>query len=161
MQARKKMTLGIVGVLAVALAFALLPASKAHAAQPVTQRHVDDFTITLSCSGGELLFRQIVRETDRAYYDADGSWIRQATFIQDVVTLTDPNTGESFSATWTWGLTFLPDSVSTVGLTARVTIPGEGLVAIDTGRIVFDRATGQTIFDRGPSDYPNLCRVFS
>jgi len=97
----------------------------------------------------------------RIYYDSQGAIVRQETFVRDDATLTDPVTGQSFSAIWTWKLTFLSDSVSVVGLNARVTIPGRGLVAIDTGRIVYDRATGQTIFERGPSEYPDLCQVFS
>jgi hypothetical protein len=43
--------------------------------------------------------------------------------------------------------------VTIVGLPFRLFIPGAGIVLRDAGKIVFDPATGEVLFDAGPNPY--------
>jgi hypothetical protein len=44
------------------------------------------------------------------------------------------------------------ETVTTIGSIFRITIPGQGIVAQDTGIITFDAATGEILFEGGPHE---------
>ena len=54
--------------------------------------------------------------------------------------------------------------VATSGLRFRLTVPGEGVVLLSAGRVVFDER-GELVFQAGPrpvgGDYLRLCEVFA
>jgi hypothetical protein len=55
-----------------------------------------------------------------------------------------------------------PLTVAVIGIVTRVVVPGEGPVFVHLGRIVFDAATGEVVFEAGRHDdfadlLPALC----
>ena len=44
------------------------------------------------------------------------------------------------------------ETVTTIGSLYRITIPGQGIVAQDTGIITFDSVTGEVLFEGGPHE---------
>jgi hypothetical protein len=57
------------------------------------------------------------------------------------------------------------ETVSTIGSIFRIVIPGQGIVAQDTGIITFDLATGEVLFEGGPHEVfhgeADLCALLS
>lgn len=48
--------------------------------------------------------------------------------------------------------TFSDNTRTEMGLSIAYRVPGQGLILINTGRLVLDRATGDVIFSAGPHD---------
>ena len=139
----------------------LIVSGRAGATAPVTTRMTTKYNLVQDCPDFQIDFRQVIDETVLRFLDTNGVTVRQETIIHDAATFTNTSTAKSYSAIWSWSLTFRPEvTVSVSGVIFRLAIPGQGLVAIDAGRIIYDWATGSTIFDKGPTDrYPNLCAV--
>jgi len=94
--------------------------------------------------------------------------------------VTNLGNGQSLDDNGTWKDTFVFDegfdtpgddarfgniaSIDTTGSIFRITVPGQGIVAQDTGKIVFDPDTGEVFFLAGPHEVffggPNvLCPI--
>lgn len=60
------------------------------------------------------------------------------------------------NGTWKDTLTFDEDgnllTIDTTGSIFRITLPGQGIVAQDTGKILFDPVTGEKLFEAGPHE---------
>jgi hypothetical protein len=61
---------------------------------------------------------------------------------------------------------FLSDTVVRLGLVYNYTVPGAGVVLLETGRVVFDLATGDVLFEAGPhqvleGDTEAFCSYFA
>jgi hypothetical protein len=147
-----------IGALGFVLVAALLPVPTAGAAKPITTVDSFDRTFTFQCPQGfTLIERYQGTETIRRF--ADG---RQHTAVRLVSEFTNGSSGETLTAITPSLYTFTADTVSVVGVTFRLTVPGEGTISLDAGRLVYDRQSGTTIFDSGPSDgRPNLCVVLT
>jgi hypothetical protein len=144
-------------VLAVALA---LPAS---AAPPQRQDIPSvDFDDPFVCGGDPVIhvsyttsFRLVT------WTDKHGNVIRDATFAPRTrVVLTDVSTGRSLSGTSPaiFRTTFAPDgsviSLSATGLNAAITIPGQGVILLDTGKITWAGGFGGPItVESGPHQW--------
>lgn len=140
------------------LAIGLLAAHPAGAEPPITTVTTFDRTFTFACPQGFTLIEHYQgTETIRRF--RDGS---QQTHIRLLSEFTNDVTGERLRSVTPSLFTFSLDTISVVGVTFRVNEPGEGIVSLAAGRLVYDRETGTTVFDSGPSDSrPNLCRVLS
>ena len=73
-------------------------------------------------------------------------------------TVTNLSNFQSFDDNGTWKntLTFDEDgnllTIDTTGSIFRITLPGQGIVAQDTGKILFDPVTGEKLFEAGPHE---------
>lgn len=139
-----------------AAAFATAPPAAADA--PVTTLSTFERTTTLDCPQGFTLVERY-EGTERTRLLDDGT---QQTHVRVTAQFTNAASGESLTSVTPFLITARPgETVSFVGTTFRVVAPGEGAVAVDAGRLVFDWS-GDVIFERGPSDAaPNLCALLS
>jgi hypothetical protein len=108
----------------------------------------------LVCDGTELLSSYSRSVVGKRFYDADGNLL-QRHFREsfDNGTLRNPDTG--LVALWTQHDTVIDNlavpgdlatgTESVSGLDSRVWLPGGGTILTDTGRLVFDLATGELI----------------
>ncbi len=152
-------------IVALVLATAAVPA---FAAPPettteetiITNEPLTDFEgNTLDCAdfGAAYPFNMIENavRTDRVttYVDKQGNPIRTQVHVKYTGSLTNSVTGYSVSDT--------PDSfmlvfdhrdqtLTVVGLTWSINLPGEGHVVLNAGRLVFDPTTGEVMFMAGP-----------
>lgn len=73
-------------------------------------------------------------------------------------TVTNLSNLQSFDDNGTWKDTFTFDedgnllTIDTTGSIFRITMPGQGIVAQDTGKILFDPVTGEKLFEAGPHE---------
>jgi hypothetical protein len=145
--------LSVANITVALLGATLVATSMAQADAPVTTTTTFDRTFTFPCPQGfDLISRYTGSETIRRF---DGT---QQTEERLVSSFTNSISGETLTSVTPWVITFRPDTVSFVGVTFRLNEPGVGLVAIDAGRVVYDRQTGEVILEDGPADTrPNLC----
>lgn len=140
--------LGVVALLAL-----VVPAV---AQRPVTQTVTDSgtFVVAENCPGGYdvvITWNNTIRMT--TFYDAAGEIVRVVSHVDGSGTISNSVTGytlEGGSPTveTTWMRPRNPglDSGDTVkvGLYLKNTVPGEGIVLLDAGRVVFDAAGNPT-----------------
>lgn len=136
------------------VAAALAAAPPAAAAAPVAMTSFDR-TTALGCPQGFTLVERYEGIERTRLFD-DGT---QHTHVRVTATFTNATSGASLTP---FLITARPGkTVSFVGATFRVVVPGEDAVAVDAGRLVFDWS-GDVIFDQGPSDAaPNLCALLT
>jgi len=140
-----------------AVAFALLTLPVAvSAAPPVVETFHDEgsFAFAGPCPNGVTLigtFTEDVRVT--TFFDQAGTPVRAQIKVNRVGVVTNPETGESVEnpSHQTIIVDLVEGTVAQVGLTFSATVPGEGVVFHDVGRVVFD-AAGTPIFEAGPHD---------
>ena len=144
----------------VAAAFAVLALPLlAAAAPPVIQTFHDEgsFAFAGPCPNGVTLvatFTEDVRVT--TFFDEAGDPVREQIKVDFVGVVTNPATGESAEnpSHHTIIVDLVEGTVTEVGLVFKATVPGEGAVILDLGRVVFD-AAGDVIFEAGPHDVLN------
>ena len=137
-------------------AFALLALPLlAAAAPPVIQTFHDEgsFVFAGPCPNGVTLvgtFTEDVRVT--TFFDKEGNPVRELIKVDYVGVVTNPETGESVeNPSHTTIIVDLVEGTETqVGLIFKATVPGEGVVFHDVGRVFFD-AEGNVTFS-GPHD---------
>ena len=140
-----------------AVAFALLTLPVAvSAAPPVVETFHDEgsFAFAGPCPNGVTLvgtFTEDVRVT--TFFDEAGTPVRAQIKVDVVGVVTNPETGESVEnpAHTTVFVDLVEGTETQVGLVFSATVPGEGVVFHDVGRVVFD-AAGNVIFEAGPHD---------
>jgi hypothetical protein len=138
----------------VAVAGVLAVAAPAPAQPPVTETLIDSGTDAISCPGGyDVVFRWNNTIKMTTFYDAEGDVSRVVTHVYGSGTISNSVTGytlEGGSPTieTTWMRPQNPQLDSgdkvVVGLYLKNAVPGEGIVLLDTGRIVFDAAGNPT-----------------
>jgi len=95
------------------------------------------------------------------WVDRDGTVLRDATFaLRSRVVLTDTATGKSLSgiSPAIFRTAYNADgsiaSLTVTGLNAAITLPGQGRILLDTGRIVWEGGfMGPTLFEAGPHEW--------
>ena len=142
-------------LVAVAVALLALPVAVS-AAPPVVEtfHNEDSFAFAGPCPNGVTLigtFTEDVRVT--TFFDQAGTPVRAQIKVNRVGVVTNPETGESVEnpSHQTIIVDLVEGTVAQVGLTFSATVPGEGVVFHDVGRVVFD-AAGTPIFEAGPHD---------
>lgn len=133
-------------------------AASAVAAKPdVTKIPIDETNI-INC-GGYQLEESVQGTITIRSFSQDGELVREITAYSLVHTFTNPDTGESVR-TPDVGIDFVrleedgSFTVAIIGIVGRITIPGEGLVVADLGRIVLffespDDEEPDVVFDAG------------
>ena len=143
---------------AVAVALLTLPVAVS-AAPPVVETFHDEGSSAFAgpCPNGVTLvgtFTEDVRVT--TFFDKAGTPVRAQITVNFVGVVTNPETGESVEnpSHQTIIVDLVEGTEAQVGLIFSATVPGEGVVFHDVGRVVFD-AAGDLIFEAGPHDVLN------
>ncbi len=146
----KKLVLAV--ALAVPLAFAAVASADAPAIEQQTlHRSIPNF---IQCPGFTVAGEFDVERTVMTFVDQNGTPIRQVIHVHFVGTLTNTSTGKSIPDEGNQIVTTdLVTGTSTVDGRVRVTtVPGEGAILFQVGRVVRD-AAGNVIFFAGQNDF--------
>ncbi len=139
----------------------LLTTTPAFATKPVVTDTFED-TITdavlATCGTGDAAFdiieNAVVTGIEKTFYDRDGTPVRSQLHFTYAGTLTNVRTGESFSDRpdpQLYVFDFADETLTVTGLIFSINVPGEGVVALDAGKIVFDAANDfEILFQSGP-----------
>lgn len=108
-------------------------------------RHYEDFAV---CEGYNVTGDFDVTRRDVTYFDNGGTPIRVDLFIHYDGTLPNSMTGKSLSDKGDFknSLDLTQGTVTVTGGLRHTTVSGLGIVVQETGRIVFDDATGGMLF---------------
>ena len=147
-------------LLGVAATFAVTAVATAAKPDMVTDR-VDD-TNTIQCDGFTLSDHVFGTVKHRFWDDGAGNPVRELNSISLRHVTTNPTTGESITTrdVGVDSIRFSPDGSATlaiIGLVGRIVVPGQGLVAANTGRLVLffegpDDEEPDVIFESGQKD---------
>ncbi len=146
----KKLVLAV--ALAVPLAFAAVAAADAPTIEQQTlHRSIPNF---IQCPGFTVAGEFDVERTVMTFIDQNGTPIRQVTHVHFVGTLTNTSSGKSIPDEGNQIVTTdLVTRTSTTDGRVRVnTVPGEGAILFQVGRVVRD-AAGNVIFFAGQNDF--------
>ena len=144
-------------ILGIALTLAMLATAAPAQAERLTHTtEAFHFTGTVDpwfeCDGFHLIldYDAVVRVTE--YFNADGDLVRARTYGHGSGTFYNSETGESNtgSSPQIYFDDFVAGTTTIVGRLNHNNLPGEGNVALDAGRIVFDMETGEVLFSAGP-----------
>lgn len=96
----------------------------------------------------------MVTGIEKTFYDRNGNPVRSQLHFTYTGTLTNSRTGQSFSDRpdpQLYVFDFEDQTLTVTGLIFSINVPGEGVVALDAGKIVFDSANNfEIIFQSGP-----------
>jgi hypothetical protein len=147
---RKLMLAVVLGVLV-----ALISISVASADQPVFAGPFTFSSTVLVADCGAFLvldhFTGVVRF--QLLFDKDGAPVRFFLDFSGTDTFTNSVTGKGFTEKFHYRQIVDIDTSTNVGVAVNLTIPGEGAVLQDVGRIIFDLATGEVLFEAGKFEY--------
>jgi len=146
----KKLVLTV--ALALPLAFAAVASADAPSIEQQTlHRSIPNF---IQCPGFTVAGEFDVERTVMTFVDQNGTPIRQVIHVHFVGTLTNTSTGKSIPDEGNQIVTTdLVTGTSTVDGRVRVTtVPGEGAILFQVGRVVRD-AAGNVIFFAGQNDF--------
>ncbi len=162
------------GVLAVTLAATALWALPAAANTQVrTVIHVDDTFVDDETCGFDITVHVFGPFTDTDFYDNSGFLYKTIETVGPggPFTITETAKGttltmpmQSFQVTITYNADGSPATFTNNGLVTKFTLPGGGVVLLDTGRVTFDRE-GNILFEAGPhqqlhGDVDAFCAAF-
>ena len=166
----KKLRLSILTILIVTMTLAIY--TPVSAVPPVhndftfvdefVDREICDFDVLVRFEGGG---------TERLFFEPDGETLKRVVVnLSDNGTATNLDTGTTVSGhdAWTVIVEFedgVPITETNAGLVFHFNAPGHGIVLIDAGKIVFDLATGEVVFN-GPhqvfeGDFDAFCAALA
>jgi hypothetical protein len=147
------------------VAFAILAASasalasKAAATAPTSADESFHRSIPnlVRCPGFDVRGEFDVSRTVMTFYDSDGAILRQVTHVHFTGELINAATGKSIPDEGNQVVIFdrTDGTTATVGRVRVVTVPGEGEILAQVGRVVRD-AAGHVIFIAGQQDFQTL-----
>ena len=141
-------------ILAIAVGVvSLAVAAPASAIAPQTERFSDSGTrFWASCEGFDIIVNFEVTAMITEFYDQNGDLVRVRGSFRGTGELVNTVTGktETGSSPSVFFDNFRTETTSIVGLGLHNNVPGQGIVALDAGRIVIDWATDEVIFEAGP-----------
>jgi hypothetical protein len=111
------------------------------AAAPVEFTIDDSITVDHACG---IVEQTRLTGSGRAYFDAEGNWLRDVINFTSVGTFTNPDSGAVYQGRSHQNLVATPDAVAIAGQGIFLRGPG-GVVNYDVGRLVFDPADGSTL----------------
>ena len=140
----------------VALAAGLVGAASAGAAPPTKQDlGTIPYEFSVDCSPYGFHFVNDVSGEEslwqETFFDATGNAVKVVVHDGFIETDTNSLTGKTLRMTQTWVNTYdlVAGTRTVVGKALLMTDPGNGVVILDAGRVVFD-APGHTVFEAGP-----------
>jgi hypothetical protein len=164
MRRRVQLALG----LALIAMFAL--ASPAPAAPPETTRDTFSGTAPFAeCEGFDIIVNFTVTVQDTSFFDNSGALVRQQVHMRGTGELVNTVTGktETGSSPSMTIYDYRAGTFTAVGLTTHNNVPGEGIVALEAGKIVFagfdefGAPIGEPIFVAGPHEEVDWCSILA
>jgi hypothetical protein len=143
---------GLIVAIAVGVV-SLAVAASASATPPTTERFSDSGTaFWTSCDGFDIIVNFEFTAMVTEYYDQNGDLVRVRGFFRGTGELVNTETGKTLtgSSPSMFFDNYRTETTTLVGLQFHNNVPGQGIVALDAGRIVIDWATGEVIFEAGP-----------
>ena len=141
----------VLTMLAMLLSF--VNVSPALAEQPSTNvTVVVDFTHTeTALCGFPIVYTENGTFKEKTYYDGEGNPIKLILTNMSRYTETATANGKTLTTTWPSGfiVSFVNNTAAQFGLRAAYHVPGEGVVLLESGRVVFDLTTGDVLFTAG------------
>lgn len=133
---------------------ALVPFTVVHAAGPTVEKFHNEDTFVADC-GTYLLegsFVEDVRAT--TFFDKTGTPIKVEFHFNYVGTLKNLSSGRTFRDPGHYKvvLDLRNGTQSAIGMIFAITVPGEGVVVLDAGKVVFD-SDFNIIFEAGPHQF--------
>jgi hypothetical protein len=130
-----------------------LVAGTASAIPPTTDRFsASGSALFVSCAGFDIIVNYDFVAMTTYYYDQNGNLVRVRRYghgTGELVNTANGNTLTGSSPSMFFD-NYETQTTTQVGLILHNTIPGQGIVALDAGRVVIDWATGAVIFEGGP-----------
>jgi len=149
----KKKKLFVTSVLLVLLVLA--PVTSALASGPTIETFHEEGTQRLDC--GSFVASGPYQQDGRVttFYDEAGNPIRDSVFIQFTGTLTNPLNSKTLTDTDSFTIFFdlQEGTVTGVGLTFHMKIPGHGIAVLDAGKIFVDEDGNVTLAGRRDFEY--------
>jgi hypothetical protein len=158
----------LIFVVVLAVLVALLSVSAASADQPVffgpfVTSGIGELDAA-NCGGFQVLDYFTTVVTIKRFFDNDGNRVRELIQVRATDTLTNSVTGKAFTehVHWTYIQDVDANTLTVIGTLWKLTVPGGGAVFQSVGRITFNRATGEVLFEAGKwdiisGDYSGLC----
>lgn len=147
----KNRMMSVLAMLAMLLSFANV--SPVLAEQPSTEvMLVVDYTYTdTALCGFPIVYTENGTFKVKTYYDGAGNPVKLILTNMSRYTETATANGKALTTTWPAGfiVSFVNNTAAQFGLRAAYHVPGEGVVLLETGHIVFDLATGDVLFTAG------------
>jgi hypothetical protein len=152
----------LIVALSVALAVGVLAATAAADAPVVVQRNADVmrlFPNLTECQPFGYTFTDTgqfeVKRSDVLYYDNNGTLLREVIDANFVGTVTNDSTGKSLPVDGQRHITldYVAGTFTETGVLRHVTVPGEGIVLHESGRIVTSLDDDSLIFMAGPHQF--------
>ena len=136
-------------ILFVALVLPLTLATAASASAPVITSFTRDATMPSpfgggNCAGFVVLFTAHIEGTNISFFDDEGGLVKQIRHVHFTGTLynsSDLSKSVPYEGAFTRTFEAATNTVTLTGLRFKVQLPGEGVVALDTGQEVFDGPT--------------------
>jgi hypothetical protein len=153
-----------------ALAVVIALASSATAAPPETTRDTFSGTAPFAeCEGFDIIVNFTVTVQDTRFFDNSGTLVRQQVHMRGTGELVNTVTGETETGSSPNMIIYdyRAGTFTSVGLTAHNNVPGEGIVALEAGRIVFPgfdefgAPIGEPIFVAGPHEEADWCSILA
>jgi hypothetical protein len=157
-------------VLGFALVVMLAMASRALAAPPETTRDTFSGTAPFAeCEGFDIIVNFTVTVQDTRFFDSSGALVRQQIRTRGTGELVNTVTGktETGSSPNMIIYDYRAGTFTAVGLTSHNNVPGEGIVALEAGKIVFPgfdefgAPIGEPIFVAGPHEEIDWCSILA
>ncbi len=139
---------------AVLLLLTFVPVSTAIAAEPLRFTVQFDFADVIDCGTFTAIDEGVQVNRVTIFFDNEGNPVGAQTHLKLRAIVTNLTTLKSAvdSADFTFFEDFAEGTGTVAGTALRTTAPGEGIVAKDAGKIVFD-AGGNVIFVAGTHDF--------
>jgi hypothetical protein len=134
------------GVLIAAL-IGILPAVPALAGAPVITNEFDVQVVDnllLDCGSFDVIENAHITGIEKTFYNRDGDPVRSQLHFRYDGTFTNSATGKSFSDRpdpQLYVYDYATDTLAVKGLIVSINVPGQGVVLLDAGNIIFDVST--------------------
>jgi hypothetical protein len=151
MSAKLRLILVLLPVVAALVSAGAATADSPTIEQQTLHRSIPNF---ISCPGFMVAGEFDVDRTVFTFHDSDGNPIRQVIHVHFVGTLTNTTSGKSIPDEGNQIVTndLLTGSSTTDGRVRVTTVPGEGAILFQVGRVVRD-AAGNVVFFAGQNDF--------
>src|SRR6266540_555577 len=137
--------LGLIGTLALALA------ATAGATPPTTETfHDEGSMIDTELCGFAINASFEVDDRITTFYDSAGDPIRVVERVTFLGTLTNGDKSVVDNDNWVVVHDLVGGTDIFLGTVFNINVPGEGIVVLDAGRVIFDAETGEILFEGGP-----------
>jgi hypothetical protein len=120
--------------------------------------HLEGTQLVANCDGFDVIVNYQIDGLYTGFYDKQGNLVREQIQFRGTGELVNTVTGktETGSSPAMEIVDYKRGTDTTVGLIFHNNIPGQGIVALAAGRIIFNLDTGEVVFEGGPHDIDQI-----